>query len=79
MLRDYLIKGLQILLWSGLVPLVLSVSAASLVTAALQSATNIRDSASLYAVRLVAVVGVLYLLLPGIQRALSGLLLEVLR
>lgn len=47
------------------VPLVISVSIAGILAAALQGATSIKDNASLYAVKLVALLITLYILLPS--------------
>ena len=55
------------------VPVVVAVAVAGTLISALQSATTMKDPASAYAVRLLALVATLYFLYPGFARSLTEL------
>ena len=55
------------------VPVVIVAAVAGTIIGALQSATTIQDSALSYAVRLGAVVALLYFMLPAINRSIMSL------
>lgn len=73
-------EALEIVLHDGLkalflisVPLVAGVALAGTLTAAVQGATSLHDSATAYAVRLLALVVVLYLYLPAFLTQIAAL------
>jgi len=69
---DVIVQGLRVLFLVGF-PVVIVLSIAGTVISALQAATTIRDPALGYAVRLIALVLVLYMILPSSLQALSSL------
>jgi type III secretory pathway component EscS len=52
-------------LFLGTLPVIIGVGLAGTLTSALQSAMAIKDAATLYAVKLLALVGVLYFFMPS--------------
>lgn len=64
---DVLVHGVRALLYIG-VPVVVIVSLVGTIVSALQAATTIQEPALGYAARLVALVGLLYLLFPAFAR-----------
>lgn len=73
-----LVEGLKVLFLLGL-PILIAVSLGGILVAALQGATAIHDSASAYAVRILALVAVLYLMFPLYSRSLVSLATMVFR
>jgi type III secretory pathway component EscS len=55
------------------VPVIAAVAVAGIFVSAIQSATTVKDPASAYAVRLIALMIGLYLLYPAFSRAFSDL------
>ncbi len=56
-----------------LIPLLISTSVVGLLSSAIQSATTIKDQASLYGIKLITVVVVLYFVLPRLSESLLSL------
>lgn len=71
-LSDVLQEALRILFVAGL-PIVIALALAGLFTSAIQAVTSTPDSATIYAGRLIALVVVLYLFLPGVSQMVLAL------
>lgn len=79
MLHDVMLRGAQILLWGGIAPMLLIVTLVSILFSALQAVVNIKDSASIYAARLIAIVAGLYFLTPSLSSSLAQLMNLILK
>jgi type III secretory pathway component EscS len=58
------LQGLKVL-FLGTLPVIIGLAVVGTITAALQSAMSIQDAATTYAIKLLALMGILYFFLPG--------------
>jgi len=71
-LSEIAVEGLRILFLLG-IPVIIVIGVSGIIISAVQAATALSDSASSYALKVLALVGLLYFLFPLISQSLISL------
>ena len=78
MVYDVILEAFKALFLLG-VPVVIAATVAGTLVGAIQGVTGIHDAAIGYTVKLIAVAGTIYILWPGVTRAVTDLMALALR